>query len=201
VILSQFCFCIAACDIFTQNMKTIFHHLNFLKSDRNSQIALFEIFFTNEIFSFLFISCTRNRHSTVIEDYIERNDVIWCELDHLTFIEIEFKLHFLKFVVRTKKFFLIRSVYAKSTFNSDRELYRKRWRDQMRTWFSSHWKTDLLFSFHRLLSRKTLINFHRLLSRKRFAETIMIRFLKRREIELICLSLMILSNRQLSFDR
>jgi hypothetical protein len=32
-------------------------------------------------FSFLFISCTRNRHSTVIESYIRRDDVIKCELD------------------------------------------------------------------------------------------------------------------------
>jgi hypothetical protein len=114
-------------------LRTIFHHFNFLKSDRNFQIALFEIFFTNESFFFLFISCTRNRHSTVIEDYIKRNDVIWCELDRLTLIEIEFRLHFLKFVVLTKKIFLIRSVYAKSTFNSDRKLYKKKWCDQMRT--------------------------------------------------------------------
>jgi hypothetical protein len=32
-------------------------------------------------FSFLLISCTRNRHSTVIENYIRRDDVIRCELD------------------------------------------------------------------------------------------------------------------------
>jgi hypothetical protein len=36
---------------------------------------------------------------------------------------------------------------------------------------------------------------------KRSAETIIIRSLKRREIEQICFWLMILSNRQLSFDR
>ncbi len=110
-------------------LRTIFHHFNSFKSDRNSQIALFEIFLTNESFSFLFISCTRNRHSTMIEDYIERNNMIWCELDRLTFIEIESKLHFLKFVVLTKKIFLIRSVYAKSTLNNDRRLYKKRWCD------------------------------------------------------------------------
>jgi hypothetical protein len=85
-------------------LRTIFHHLNFLKSDQNFQIALFENFLTNETFSFLLISCTRNRHSTVIADYIKRNDVIWCELNRLTFIEIESRLHFLKFVVQTKKF-------------------------------------------------------------------------------------------------
>jgi hypothetical protein len=85
-------------------LRTIFHHLNFLKSDRNSQIALFENFLTNENFSFLLIFCTRKRHSTVIEDYIRRDDVIWCELDRLTFTEIESRLHFLKFVVQTKKF-------------------------------------------------------------------------------------------------
>jgi hypothetical protein len=33
---------------------------------------------------------------------------------------------------------------------------------------------------------KTLIDFHKLLSRKRFAEKIIIRFVKRREIEQIC---------------
>jgi hypothetical protein len=32
-------------------------------------------------FCFLLISCVRNRHSTVIESYIRRNDVIRCELD------------------------------------------------------------------------------------------------------------------------
>jgi hypothetical protein len=71
-------------------LRTIFHHFNFFKSDRNSQIALFENFFTNENFSFLFISCTRNRHLTVIESYIERDDVIKCELDRLILIEIWF---------------------------------------------------------------------------------------------------------------
>jgi hypothetical protein len=85
-------------------LRTIFHHFNFLKSDRNFQIALFENFLTNENFSFLLISCTRNRHSTVIADYIRRDDVIWCELDRLIFTEIESRLHFLKFVVQTKKF-------------------------------------------------------------------------------------------------
>jgi hypothetical protein len=37
-------------------------------------------------FSFLLISCTRNRHSTMIESYIKRDDVFKCELD-LTFTE------------------------------------------------------------------------------------------------------------------
>jgi hypothetical protein len=85
-------------------IKRFFHHLNSFKSDRNSQIALFENFSTNENFSFLLIFCTRNRHSTVIKDYIKRDDVIWRELDCLALIEIESKLHFLKFVVQTKKF-------------------------------------------------------------------------------------------------
>ncbi len=40
----------------------------------------------------------------MIEDYIKKDDVIWCELDRLILIEIEFKLHFFKFVVQTKKF-------------------------------------------------------------------------------------------------
>jgi hypothetical protein len=62
-------------------LRAIFHHFNFLKSDRKSQIALFENFLTNKNFSFLLISCTRNRHSTVIESYIRRDDVIRYELD------------------------------------------------------------------------------------------------------------------------
>jgi hypothetical protein len=84
-------------------LRAIFHHLNFLKSDR-TQIALFENSFTNENFSFLSISCTRNRHSTMIEDYIKRDDVIWCELDRLALTEIESRLRFLKFVVQTREF-------------------------------------------------------------------------------------------------
>jgi hypothetical protein len=60
------------------------------KAIETFQIALFENFFTNENFSFLLIFCMRNRHSTVIENYIERDDVISCELDHLVFIEIWF---------------------------------------------------------------------------------------------------------------
>ncbi len=43
-------------------------------------------FFTHESFSFLFIFCTRNRHLTMIESYIKRNDVIKCELN-LVYIE------------------------------------------------------------------------------------------------------------------
>ncbi len=92
--ISQFCFCIAACDTLTQNMscERFFHHFNSFKNDRNSQIALFENFLTNENFSFSLIFCTRNRHLTVIEDYIERDDVIRCELNRLAFIEIWFCL-------------------------------------------------------------------------------------------------------------
>jgi hypothetical protein len=135
-VISQFCFCIAACDILTQNMncERFFLHFNFLKSDRNFQIALFENFFTNENFSFLFISCTRNRHSTMIEDYIERDDVIRCELDRLALIEVESRLHFLKFVVQTKKFlsdsFCVREIDIQQW---SKVIYRKRWCDQMRT--------------------------------------------------------------------
>jgi hypothetical protein len=82
----------------------LYRCLRYSHTEHESQIALFENFFTNENFSFLFISCTRNRHSTMIEDYIRRDDVIWCELNRLTLIEIESRLHFLKFVVQTKKF-------------------------------------------------------------------------------------------------
>jgi hypothetical protein len=59
-----------------------------LKAIENSQVALFENFLTNENFSFLLISCTRNRHSTVVGGYIERDDVIRCGLDRLAFTEI-----------------------------------------------------------------------------------------------------------------
>jgi hypothetical protein len=51
-------------------------------------------FYYKQKFSFLLISCTRNRHSTVIESYIKRNNVIRCELD-LTFTEKS--IHYLTF--------------------------------------------------------------------------------------------------------
>jgi hypothetical protein len=51
-----------------------------------SQIAFFWKISYKRKFSFLLISCTRNRHSSVIESYIRRNDVIRCKLD-LAFIE------------------------------------------------------------------------------------------------------------------
>jgi hypothetical protein len=139
VILSQFCFCIAACDILTQNMncERFFIISTLSKTIETLRLHFLKIFLQTKFF-FSFISCTRNRNSTVIEDYIKRNNVIWCELDRLTFIKIEFKLHFLKFVVQTKKFLLIRFVYAKSTLNNDRKLYKKKWCDQMRTWFNFH---------------------------------------------------------------
>ncbi len=133
--IPQSCFCIAACDTFTQNneLRKIFHHLNFLKSDR-TQIALFENFLTNENFSFLLISCTRNWHSTVIENYIKRDDVIWCELNRF-YLSLKSNLDctFWNLSYRRRNFFLIRSVYAKSTLNDDRKLYKKRWCDQIRT--------------------------------------------------------------------
>jgi hypothetical protein len=121
-----------------RELRTIFHHLNFLKSDRKSQIALFEKFLTNE------------------------------------------------------NFFLTHLLYAKSTLNSDRELYKKRWCDQMRTWFSFHWKNRFIIWLSQIVAAKTSCW-------KR--EKIATRFLEQRETEQICLWLMILSNRQLSFDR
>ncbi len=116
------------------------------------------------------------------------------------------RLHFLKNFLQTKIFFLTHLLYAKSTLNSDRKLYKNRWCDQMRTWSSFHWKNWFIIWLHRWLSivvakEKALINSHKLLSRDVFVERVAIRFLKRREIEQICLWLMILSNRQLSFDR
>jgi hypothetical protein len=110
-------------------LRTIFHHLNFLKSDRKSQICIFWKFSYKRKFSFLLISCTRNRHSTVIENYIRRDDVIKCEFD-LTFTEK--LIHYL-------------------TLIND--------------------------------CREDVINFHKLMSRRRFVERIIIRSLKRFEIE------------------
>ncbi len=70
-------------------LRTIFHHLNSFKNDQNvSDCTFWEIFYKRK-FSFLLIFCMRNPHSTVIESYIRRDDVIWCELDCLTIIEIE----------------------------------------------------------------------------------------------------------------
>jgi hypothetical protein len=128
-------------------LRAIFHHLNSLKSDWNVSDCIFWKFSYKRKFSFLLIFCTRNRHSTVIESYIKRNDVIRYELD-LTFIEK--LIHYLRFT------------------NDCRE---KRW-----------------------------LNSLRLLSRKRFIERIFIKSLERREIERICLWLMMLSIHSLSFD-
>jgi hypothetical protein len=66
-------------------MRTIFHHFNFFKSDQKFRLHFLKNFLQTKIF-FLFIFDTRNRHSTMIENYIRRDDVIKCELD-LTFIE------------------------------------------------------------------------------------------------------------------
>ncbi len=86
--MPQSCFCTAACDTLTQNMncERFFHHLNSLKSDRKTSDCTFWKISYKRKFSFLLISCTRNRHSTVIESYIRRDDVIRCELD-LAFTE------------------------------------------------------------------------------------------------------------------
>jgi hypothetical protein len=67
-------------------LRTIFHHFNFFKNDRNVSDCTFWKFSYKRKFFFLLISCMRNRHSTMIESYIKRNNVIKCELD-LTFIE------------------------------------------------------------------------------------------------------------------
>jgi hypothetical protein len=73
-------------------LRTIFHHLNSFKSDRNVSDCTFWKFSYKRKISFLFISCTRNRHSTMIENYIRRDDVIKCELDRLALIEIWFTI-------------------------------------------------------------------------------------------------------------
>jgi hypothetical protein len=40
---------------------------------------------TDEEISFWLVLCTRKRHSALIEDYIRKDTVIWCELDCLAF--------------------------------------------------------------------------------------------------------------------
>jgi hypothetical protein len=62
-------------------LRTIFMISTSSKTIETLRLHFFENFLTNENFSFLLISCTRNRHSTVIESYIRRDDVIRCELD------------------------------------------------------------------------------------------------------------------------
>jgi hypothetical protein len=118
-VIPQSCFCIAACDkshhmiVITSRdfailflyrclqhfhtkheLRTIFHHLNFFKNDRNFLDCIFWKFFFKRNFFFLFIFCTRNRHLTMIENYIKRNDVIKCELD---WVFIEKLIHYLMF--------------------------------------------------------------------------------------------------------
>jgi hypothetical protein len=167
-----------------------FYHLNSLKSDRNVSDCTFWKFSYKRKFFFLthllYAKSTFNNDQRLYKKK-------WCDLMRTWSFSFSLKSNldctFWNLSYRRRNFFLTRSVYAKSTLNSDRKLYKKKWCDQMRIWFSSHWKTDSLFSFHRLLSRR------------RFVETIIIRSLERREIEQICLWLMILSNRQLSFDR
>jgi hypothetical protein len=55
------------------------------KRSKISDCTFWKISYKRKI-SFLLISCTRNRHLTVIESYIRRDDVIRCELD-LAFTE------------------------------------------------------------------------------------------------------------------
>jgi hypothetical protein len=55
------------------------------KRSKTSDCTFWKISYKRK-FSFLLISCTQNRHSTVIENYIKKDDVIECELD-LTLIE------------------------------------------------------------------------------------------------------------------
>jgi hypothetical protein len=87
MIQSQFCFCIAACDILTQNIncERFFIISIFSKTIENLRLHFWKISYQQN-FLFLLISCTRKRHSTVIESYIREDNVIRCEFD-LAFIE------------------------------------------------------------------------------------------------------------------
>jgi hypothetical protein len=57
----------------------------FQKRSKISDCIFWKISYKRK-FSFLLISCTRNRHSTIVENYVKRDDVIKCEFD-LIFIE------------------------------------------------------------------------------------------------------------------
>jgi hypothetical protein len=74
-------------------LRTIFHHFNFLKNNQNVSDYTFWKFSYKRKFSFLFVFCTRKRHLTVIEDYIKRNDVIRCEFDLIFFEKIWFTVN------------------------------------------------------------------------------------------------------------
>ncbi len=93
--ISQFCFCIAACNTFTQNMncERFFIISTFSKAIENLSLYFLKNFLQTKFF-FLFISCTRNRHSRVIESYIERDNVIKCEFNT---VFIEKSIHYLIF--------------------------------------------------------------------------------------------------------
>ncbi len=52
------------------------------------------------------------------------------------------RLHFLKFLLQTKNFFLTHLLHAKSTLNRDRKLYKKKWCDRCkldRLVLTEHW--------------------------------------------------------------
>jgi hypothetical protein len=119
-------------------LRTIFHHFNFFKSDRNVSDCTFWKFFYKWKFSFLLMSCTRNQHSTVIESYIERDDVIRCELDSAFTERID------------------------SLFDFHRSLSRRLW------WaFTNHYREDS-DRLSQITVAKALINSHRFLSRRRW---------------------------------
>ncbi len=80
-------------------LRTIFHHLKFLRNDRNvSDCPFWKNFYKRKI-SFSLIFCTQNRHSTMIENYIKRDDVIKCKFDYLIFIEIWFIIELSQIIV------------------------------------------------------------------------------------------------------
>jgi hypothetical protein len=108
-------------------LRTIFHHLNFFKSDRKSQIAFFWKISYKRKFSFLLIFCTRNRHSTVIENYIK-----WCDQIR-TWSSSHWKNWFIIWLHRW-----LSIVVAKNVDKSSQIVVTKH-----------------LINFHRLLSRST----------------------------------------------
>jgi hypothetical protein len=58
------------------------------KRSKLSDCTFWNFFYKRKI-SFLLILCMRKRHSSVIENYIRSDDVIWCEFDYLILTEID----------------------------------------------------------------------------------------------------------------
>ncbi len=68
-----------------RELRTIFSSSQLSQKRSKISNCIFWNFSYKRKISFLFILCTRKRHSSVIENYIRRDDVIWCEFDCFNF--------------------------------------------------------------------------------------------------------------------